>query len=56
MEMSIAAKIFFVLTRKKGKIYIDTIKDEANNLGWSITESERDRAIDFLNKINLAYL
>lgn len=55
MEMAIAAKAYYILTREGGTATKETIKSVAKNLGWSIKETELDRAIDFLDKIHLAH-
>lgn len=49
-----AAKAYFVLTREGGKATSNRIKEVAEKLGWSINETELDKAVDFLDKINLA--
>ena len=55
MELSIAAKAYFVLTREGGRANSNTIKIVAEKLGWSIDETALDRSIDFLDKIDLAH-
>lgn len=57
MELSLAAKSYFILTREgsKGTVTTNTIKSIAKKLGWSINEAELDRAIDFLDEIKLAH-
>lgn len=55
MELAMAAKAYIILNQKGGKTNKNTIKSEAEKLGWSISETELDRAIDFLDKINLAH-
>ena len=54
MELAMAAKAYIILKHEGGKTDRNTIKTGAAKLGWSINESELDRAIDFLNKIHLA--
>jgi uncharacterized protein YwgA len=54
MELSIAAKAYFVLTREGGRANSNTIKSVAEKLGWSINEVALDKAVDFLDKIHLA--
>ena len=54
MELSIAAKAYFILNREGGTTNTETIKSVADKFGWSICEAELDRAIDFLDKTNLA--
>ena len=54
MELSMAAKAHIIQKQEGGTANKDTIKTVAKKLGWSINESELDRAIDFLNKIHLA--
>jgi len=54
MELAMAAKAYFVLIQQGGKANRNTIKAVAEKLGWSISETELDRAIDFLDKIHLA--
>ncbi|MCK5643288.1 MAG: hypothetical protein KAJ19_20940 [Gammaproteobacteria bacterium] len=55
MELAIAAKAYYILTREGGMATKETIRSVAKNLGWSIKEMELDRAIDFLDKIHLAH-
>jgi uncharacterized protein YwgA len=55
MELSIAAKAYFVLTRQGGRANSNTIKSVAEKLGWSINEAELDKSVDFLDKIHLAH-
>ena len=55
MELAMAAKAYMIINREGGKANKSTIKTIAEKLGWSITETELDRAIDFLDKIKLAH-
>jgi len=55
MELAMAAKAYMILKREGGKTNRNTIKTVAERLGWSIDETELDRAIDFLDKIHLAH-
>ena len=55
MELAMAAKAHIILKREGGKTNRNTIKSVAEKLGWSINETELDRAIDFLDKIHLAH-
>lgn len=55
MELSIAAKAYFLLKRKEGKgmSRTDLIK-EAEKYSWSISPGSVKRAIDFLKAVDLA--
>lgn len=55
MELAMAAKAHIILKREKGKANRNSIKSVAEKLGWSISETELDRAIDFLDKIHLSH-
>lgn len=55
MELALAAKAYFILTREGGTASRETISAVAKNLGWSISEEELDRAISFLDKMHLAH-
>ena len=55
MELAMAAKAHIILKRERGKANRNVIKSVAKKLGWSISETELDRAIDFLDKIHLAH-
>lgn len=54
MELALAAKAYFILTRQGGTASKETIKTVAQKFGWTINELELEKAIDFLNKIHLA--
>ena len=54
MELSIAAKTFFIL-RKQGKgMTTDELRKEAENLNWNIPEQSLVRAVEFLRNVQLA--
>jgi len=53
MELSIAAKAYFVLTRLNGKATLDDIAGMLPKFGWSVTKEELARATNFLAKANL---
>ena len=55
MELSIAAKAYMILKRESGEADKNKIRAVAENLGWSMSETGLDRAIDFLDKIHLAH-
>jgi len=55
MQLALAAKAYFILTRQGGTASKETIKTVAQKFGWTIHEQELEKAIDFLNRIHLAH-
>ena len=55
MELSIAAKAYFILKKKEGTVMsvADLIK-EAEKYNWNISPQSLKRAVSFLSSINLA--
>ena len=53
MELAMAAKAYFILKREGGKTNRETIKTKAKQLGWSINDDGLDKALTFLEKIEL---
>lgn len=54
MELSIAAKSCYILTREGGTATRETIMSVAEKLGWSINKTELNRTINFLDKLHIA--
>ncbi|MDX2151473.1 MAG: hypothetical protein SFV54_12120 [Bryobacteraceae bacterium] len=53
MELSIAAKAYYVLTKLSGKATISEISSMLPKFGWSVTEEQLERATRFLEKADL---
>lgn len=54
MELSIAAKAYFILDRERdGSADIETIKTIARKFGWSCTEDDLEKAASFLERVDL---
>ena len=53
MELSIAAKAYFALTRLQGKATIDEISSLMPQFGWSVEKEELEKAASFLERANL---
>jgi hypothetical protein len=53
MELSIAAKAYFVLIRLKGKATLEDIAGMLPRFGWSVTNGDLAKATSFLAKANL---
>jgi uncharacterized protein YwgA len=53
MEMSVAAKTYFLLGRKKGRASTGELAQLAPKLGWSVTPKQAQRAAQYLNQLGL---
>lgn len=53
MELSIAAKAYYVLNKLSGKATLGDIAAMIPKFGWSVTSKQLDNATDFLEKANL---
>ena len=53
MELSIAAKAYFALTRLKGKATIEELSRLMPQFGWSVGKDELEKASSFLEKASL---
>jgi uncharacterized protein len=53
MELSIAAKAYFVLTRLNGKATLEDIAEMLPKFGWSVSKEQLEKATEFLGKANL---
>lgn len=53
MRLSIAAKSYYIVSKKGGEVSLSDIEEMANKFGWSVEESELKEAADFLEKIGL---
>ena len=53
MELSIAAKAYFVLIRLNGKATLEDIAGMLPKFGWSVTKEQLENATEFLAKASL---
>jgi uncharacterized protein YwgA len=53
MELSIAAKAYYVLTKLNGKATLEDIAGMLPKFGWSVSEKQLEKATHFLEKANL---
>lgn len=53
LELSIAAKAYYIITNQNRPVTKEEIRREAEGFGWSIDRKVLDRAIGFLEKIPL---
>lgn len=54
MELSIAAKAYFILQKQDKPMTSGELLKEAQRFNWNISEKSLDRAVDFLNRVGLA--
>jgi|SRR5215469_174643 len=52
-ELSIAAKAYFIIHSQGGALTKGAIRSEARELGWEVESHSLDRAVNFLEKLNL---
>ena len=50
--ISIAAKVHFILS-DQGEATVEQIRQQANNLGWHISEQNVDKVVDYLERLGL---
>ncbi|MGD0693946.1 MAG: hypothetical protein ABSB82_03755 [Terriglobia bacterium] len=53
VELSIAAKAYFIINQRNGPVTRGEIRKEAEGFGWNIEPGALDKAIDFLERIPL---
>ncbi len=53
MELSIAAKAYYVLNKLNGKATLEDIEAMLPKFGWSVKKEQLEKATDFLAKTNL---
>lgn len=53
MELSIAAKAYYVLIKLNGKATIDDIAEMLPKFGWSVSKEQLNTATNFLAKVDL---
>ena len=53
MELSIAAKAYYVLNKLNGKATLEDIAGMLPKFGWSVKKEQLEKATDFLAKTNL---
>lgn len=54
VELSIAAKAFFLLKRKGRRMSVRELKEEGEKFNWSISPESIKKAVSFLEQIGLA--
>jgi hypothetical protein len=54
MEISIAAKAYFLLRQKGKPASAEELANLANKFGWTITAAEVKKATEFLTELELA--
>ena len=54
ISLSVAAKAYYILTQREGKMSLKEIKEIAKKFGWNLQENELTNAIKFLEETNLA--
>ena len=54
MSLSVAAKSYFILKRQGDKTTVKDIKTIAKDFGWDVKDDKLDKALDFLEKTELA--
>jgi len=54
VELSIAAKAFFILKKQRKGMTPTELKEEATKFRWDIPENSLGKAVDFLSKVRLA--
>lgn len=53
MELSIAAKAYYVLNKLNGKATLEDIAAMLPKFGWTVSDKQLERATDFLAKVDL---
>jgi uncharacterized protein YwgA len=53
LELSIAAKAYYVLNKLNGKATLEDIAAMLPKFGWSVSEKQLEKATDFLAKVSL---
>ncbi len=56
VELSVAAKTYFMLAEKRGKATIEGLAKLANKFGWSVDHNQLTEAATFLEKVGLVTL
>jgi hypothetical protein len=54
LDLSVAAKVYFILDKQGGKMAIDEIKKEAREFDWQINEDDVSKAVDILKQLEFA--
>lgn len=54
LELSIAAKAYFLLKKKRGKMGVSELLTEAEKYNWTISPESIRRAVDFLKALGVA--
>jgi len=53
VELSIAAKVYFIVSSRNERLTKEAIIRHASSLGWNIERESTDKAISFLEKLEL---
>ncbi len=53
MNLSLAAKIHFMLGKKEGEATLDELCELAEDFGWSVSQDQADEAATFLKSLGL---
>lgn len=56
MELSIAAKTYFLLGQKKGRSRLDHLVKLASRFGWEVSERQIEEAAEYLQQLGLVEL
>jgi uncharacterized protein YwgA len=56
MELSIAAKTYFLLGQKKGRARLDSLVTQASRFGWNVSEDQIRDAVKYLQQLGLVEL
>jgi uncharacterized protein YwgA len=54
LELSVAAKAYFLLNENGSPARTDELVNMARKFGWSVTEQEVTKAVEFLKRLDLA--
>jgi predicted AAA+ superfamily ATPase len=53
VELSIAAKAYYVLNKLNAKATMEDIAEMISKFGWTVSDSQLERATEFLEKARL---
>lgn len=56
VSLSVAAKAYYILTEKNSRMASDDIREAGSKLGWKIERDSLEKAISFLEKLDLLKL
>jgi hypothetical protein len=55
LDLSVAAKVFFILDKQGEEMAINEIEKEARGLDWRISETDVGKAVDILRQLEFAH-